>query len=178
MAVEELLGAPSLAASLASAQRIAPSAWHLSLSRTLYLKEFQVAPLVARVRAAVRSWQAAGRAPPRIELWVSGCRGFANDDRSTSFLALLFGSAQNALLDIVQHVDTAFQALNHPAYYDDPELHVSVAWTPGKDAWPAELAAPVGDALRRSAAGQASFYVDEIVVKAGPKTFVLPLRPS
>jgi len=174
--VETMLEQPALQQALARATRIPPAAWHMSLSRTMYLKEFQVPSLVDRVREAVQRFRA-GRAPgrpSRLELWPAGCRVFVNEERTCSFLAVLLGSEQNELLDLLGHVDAAVSALGHQPYYEDPAFHVSVAWAAELDAWPDEAALAALSRLIRTAAAT-DLYSDAVLVKSGPKQVSFPI---
>ena len=177
LAAEAVLESPSLSSSMSSSTLLPSAQWHLSLSRTLYLKEFQVAPLVQRLRQSVRAWAAARppTRPARLELWTTGCRAFCNEDRSCAFLALQFGSAQNELQDLLGHVDTALVAQGYPAYYDDPDFHISLAWSLNPDAWPRAQTDAAAATLRASGAGQATLFADEVIVRAAGKLYPIPL---
>jgi hypothetical protein len=177
---DALLAAPAVAPGLAAhGTALPPASLHLSVTRTLYLKDHQVAPLRAAVRRAVATWAraqpASARPPLRLPLWVRGAGCLPNDDGSCVFLVLRMAATDGTLAALVAALDEALGALGHPPYYPDPDWHVSVAWSLGRDTWETERVEAAGAAVARSALGRAALYADAVIIKAGPHHYPIPL---
>ncbi|KAI8587284.1 hypothetical protein BDZ88DRAFT_425916 [Geranomyces variabilis] len=105
-----------------------PGSLHISLSRTVYIKEFQIPQFVETLS---RSYSKQQRAFP---LRFHSISAYVNDDATRSFLGLdvspFTGCVELAALSAV--ADKAMAAFGRQKYYDVPLFHASFASAPGK----------------------------------------------
>jgi len=99
---------------IAGWSRFSRAECHLSLSRTIYLKELHIDPLVAGVRRRIKE----DGIPPRLRYWFSGIKCFENDEKTCKFLAVLVGSEQQCIERCIKAVDRVVEPLGFPVYYN------------------------------------------------------------
>ncbi|KAJ3175099.1 poly(U)-specific 3'-to-5' RNA exonuclease [Geranomyces variabilis] len=146
-----------------------PGSLHISLSRTVYIKEFQIPQFVETLN---RSYSQQKRAFPLRFHTISA---YVNDDATRSFLGLdvspFAGCVELTVLSAV--ADKAMAAFGRQKYYDVPLFHASFASAPGKAlVGTAEaLADEFGEELRAE-------HVDlgDVTCRIGHKVWRWPLR--
>lgn len=97
---------------------------HVSLSRTVYLKEHQIELFMRRLHAEIDAHR------ERPSLQVTAPAVFVNDEKTRTFLAMSLQSCEtNAhLRALVAAVDRVLIPFGLPVYYAEPRFHVSFAW--------------------------------------------------
>jgi len=130
--------------------------YHLSFSRTVAVKQGQIASLIASLREKLR------RSKPFAITLGHQIEIFTNDDRTRTFLAFSAASTLtdnntgsggghasrnsscDAILNTILSVSTSFKLHGLPEFYENPRPHVSIAWALGdqEDAMHAALAQP------------------------------------
>ncbi|KAJ3172150.1 poly(U)-specific 3'-to-5' RNA exonuclease [Geranomyces variabilis] len=146
-----------------------PGSLHISLSRTVYIKEFQIPQFVETLS---RSYSEQQRAFP---LRFHSISAYVNDDATRSFLGLdvspFTGCVGLAALSAI--ADKAMAAFGRQKYYEVPLFHASFASAPGKALFgTAEaLADEFGTELRAE-------HVDlgDVTCRIGHKVWRWPLR--
>lgn len=172
---------------------------HISLSRGFGLRIHQIEPFMAQLARAVG-------AVYRFTLILSRPFVFPNDDGSRTFFALSVEDGCDSVLKLIQAVDSAVTAFHQPEYYKDPTPHASLCWCEGDQRGPILAAGPTPPAAAASASPKPFFpapwllspggstgakggveggegdlpavvvEVDEVVCRAGNRTYRLPLR--
>lgn len=84
---------------------------HVSLSRTLLLREVDAPEFLGALRQAV------GSEPP-FHLSLEGAQVFVNEDASRSFVGLLVAEGEAAVRRLVARVDAVARRFHQPVYYD------------------------------------------------------------
>lgn len=98
--------------------------YHLSLSRTVPIKFYQIQPLVSDLRSRLKGISS-------FEVSLAGLEVFLNDDRSRTFVAVNVSEGVAEVRQIIARVDKVAKAQGLPTYYKDPKPHVSFAWVAG-----------------------------------------------
>lgn len=129
---------------------------HLSLSRTLYVKEMHKDLLIQQLQKALRTVHL-----PKEPLVFSKPAKYVNDEGTCRFLALDLeeeAGISSDLVRIVKLIDGVLKGFALPSYYDQPRFHVSIGWR--LDDWSVE---------ELSNLPVISAPVDEILMKCGNK---------
>lgn len=140
---------------------------HASLSRTFPLREHQIEPFVEDVRSAVAGLGA-------FDLDGVALKTFMSENLSRRFAAVVVRKGRRSVLGLIRAVDMVVVAHQAPAFYANPEPHVSIAWAPhdgGRGADTGEDAHAAGGALLAA-------RVSQVVVRAGDRSFPIPLVSS
>ena len=95
----------------AGSQRLAKGEWHISLSKTAYLKVSHIRPLVDALQRSLKVCRA-------CTMWPTRLAAYSNDAGSTSFLAVDVSSPNNQLVSMVAAVDSALSLFGYETYYD------------------------------------------------------------
>ncbi len=98
---------------------------HLSLSRTLYVKEMHKELLLKQLETAL-----SGVELPTTKISFSKLAKYSNDEGTCHFLALDLAEGESAgqLEKVIQLIDSVLKGFGLPQYYDPPSLHVSLGW--------------------------------------------------
>ncbi|GAA5803598.1 hypothetical protein HPULCUR_009081 [Helicostylum pulchrum] len=99
---------------------------HISVSRTVYLRQHQLESFVSSIRTAVQRTK-----PFDISFAQTAC--LTNDENTRSFLTLEIGNGYNQLFDCMKEVDKVMQEYKQPTFYDPPRFHTSIGWALEKD---------------------------------------------
>ena len=116
----------ALAAARGDVHTLAPTEYHVSLSRTVTLSRGQLDGFQDALRRALR-----GRAAARVPLTGSLVE-LANDSRTRHFAALELAagtSGHASVSGLVDAVDAVLARYGLPVFYDERRLHFSVAWS-------------------------------------------------
>ncbi|KAI9208009.1 uncharacterized protein BJ171DRAFT_492349 [Polychytrium aggregatum] len=137
---------------------------HISLSRAVYLKVFQI-PQFARLLG-----QSMNR-HPRFKVGFNGISHYQNDDKTRSFLALDVGVGKYELGLLTQDVDAALRQFQQPVFYEPPRFHASIGWSLGSE--PSAVSPALATSLRSWSRTlcRCSFVVGQIECTIGNKSF-------
>ena len=118
-----------------SLERISDKELHLSVSRTVALREHEIYPFLDSLRAEIGKLDSSEE--KTVELG-SPLLVFENDIRTRAFVSLDVRKGVARLLEIVGAVDRALKLFSRPAFYSNPRPHVSFAWwnIPAEDGKP------------------------------------------
>ena len=98
---------------------------HVSLSRDLYLKEFQFRPFLDKLEQRLLPFKRfnIGFVPEALGL-------YQNEENTRHFLALdVHSKCHDELLKIVNQVNGVVDLFQQPKFYHDPKFHVSLLWS-------------------------------------------------
>ncbi|KAK9719974.1 poly(U)-specific 3'-to-5' RNA exonuclease [Basidiobolus ranarum] len=99
-------------------------AYHVSLSRTVFLKVFHIDRFIRLLRERLSERK-------RMLLTFSKIVHFSNDEQTRSFISLEVGSGSKELREYVDCIDQVFEQFRLPMFYETPRFHTSVAWAVG-----------------------------------------------
>ncbi|CAG8769812.1 13559_t:CDS:2, partial [Gigaspora rosea] len=88
---------------------------HISLSRPLFLKYFQIERFWDNLRKGFEDKK----------------RNFTNDEKTRSFLALEVGKGINELKTLLEHVNKVAKDFRQEEFYENPRFHASILWSVG-----------------------------------------------
>ncbi|OQV17282.1 putative U6 snRNA phosphodiesterase [Hypsibius exemplaris] len=97
---------------------------HISLSRTVALRYHEIPHFTARLKADIMKTSL-----PRFCYSLEDIAFFKNDHVNTSFLALKVRRGQEEMANLLKTVNTCLKSFNMPPFYENPEFHVSFAWS-------------------------------------------------
>ncbi|KAI8646160.1 U6 snRNA phosphodiesterase Usb1 [Parasitella parasitica] len=95
---------------------------HISLSRPVYLRRYQVSPFKADIKASLRN-------SSRFDLSFAQIAHLTNDEKTRSFLTLEIGHGYNQLFECMTCIDKVMKNYHKPTFYDPPRFHASIAWS-------------------------------------------------
>ncbi|KAK4520173.1 uncharacterized protein ATC70_008304 [Mucor velutinosus] len=95
---------------------------HISLSRPVYLRKYQLAPFTRSIKAALRNIK-------RFDVSFAQVSHLTNDEKTRSFLTLEIGHGYNQLFKCMKHVDNVMREYHKPVFYNPPRFHASIAWS-------------------------------------------------
>ncbi|CAG8605849.1 14073_t:CDS:2 [Cetraspora pellucida] len=141
---------------------------HISLSRPLFLKYFQIEKFWENLRKGFENKK-------RFSLSFSEISHFTNDDKTRSFLALEVGGGVNELKILLEHVNKVAKDFRQNEFYENPRFHASVLWSLGDK--------PIYESLRDTVINSGFediirdyvFIINKMVCKIGNKTFFVEL---
>jgi len=138
---------------------------HVTLSRTAYLRGFQIDAFVRQVSEALEG-------QGRFQVHFTTPETYVNDEGTRHFMGLATMSQSNRLNTLKDLMDTVFSRNGFLRYYADAKFHVSVGWQLGEFS-PATLPALHSLASRIHVQ---SFPVDVVHLKIGNRIHKIPLR--
>ena len=94
--------------------------FHISLSRTHYLKVFQIEKIVNMLRSSLQNIN-------RFTIDFIGSTIYFNDDNSRQFIGIDVADNCNQLSNLGKVIDGVLCKLGLQKYYKDPKYHFSVA---------------------------------------------------
>ncbi|KAL0140812.1 U6 snRNA phosphodiesterase Usb1 [Mucor lusitanicus] len=95
---------------------------HISLSRPVYLRKYQLTPFTRSIKAALRNTK-------RFDASFAQVSHLTNDEKTRAFLTLEIGHGYNQLLKCMKHVDNVMREYHKPTFYNPPRFHASIAWS-------------------------------------------------
>ncbi|KAF2360030.1 U6 snRNA phosphodiesterase Usb1 [Trinorchestia longiramus] len=98
--------------------------FHISLSKTLPLRIHLIPPLAHDVRASLTNTH-------RFSVWLNKFAVYVNDEKTRTFLGLRVLHGRPQLTSVVAKLDRILQGYSLPIYYEECDLHASVAWVRG-----------------------------------------------
>ena len=107
---------------------IPQSTYHLSLSRTLYLKDHQKDLFRAKMSSALKEILVDFPLPEKINTETFSV--YLNDERTRTFIAIDFENNEN-ILKYIEVIDKVLKEFGLPVYYTSPKLHFSLLWCQG-----------------------------------------------
>jgi hypothetical protein len=132
---------------------------HLSLSRTLYVKELHKELFLKQLEASLKTAKL-----PQVPLLFTQPAKYGNDERTCHFLALDLdekdAGGRECLLAIVKKIDAVLRGFGLGQYYYPPRFHVSLGW---------RVADFELDSAAKDLDLSISVKVDEILMKCGNK---------
>lgn len=101
------------------------SIYHLSLTRTLYLKDHQKDLFHRKIIAALKEILVEFPLPGKIE--TDKFSVYLNDEKTRTFIAIdLMEDSEKIILKYIQVIDGVLKEFGLPVYYSSPRLHFSV----------------------------------------------------
>lgn len=104
------------------------STYHLSLSRTLYLKDHQKELFHKKIIEAFKTVLVEFPLPETIE--TEKFSVYLNDEKTRTFIAIDLQQSEN-ILKYIEVIDSILKEFGLPIYYSSPKLHFSVVWCQG-----------------------------------------------
>mmetsp|Transcript_5555 Transcript_5555/g.10891 ORF Transcript_5555/g.10891 Transcript_5555/m.10891 type:complete len:263 (+) Transcript_5555:58-846(+) len=102
---------------------------HVSLSKTVPITSVQMESLLRELKAAFRKKKRA------LHLRIGGAaKVLVNEDGTRTFVALHVTDPGGMVEDMIESVSRVFIRHGLPKYYDNPDIHVSIAWCLGNSA--------------------------------------------
>ncbi len=99
---------------------------HISLSKTVPITRPQMESLLRELKHAFRKKKRA------LHLRIGGAaKVLVNEDGTRTFVALHVADPSGMLEDMIESVSDIFVRHGLPKYYENPDLHVSIAWCLG-----------------------------------------------
>jgi len=154
---------------------------HVSLSRTLYLREHQRDDLIKAAKAAA----------DQITSFDASCIGFNmmhNDERTRTFLTMEIGAGHVELHALVNALHPTLSRLRQENYYSEPHFHASIGWTlltvdsPDQEegcqnaSWSQELVTFLEHEYGNTIRERMVFTVDEVRVVIGKRESACKLK--
>lgn len=104
------------------------SPFHLSLTRTLYVKDYQKDLFRTKIDNIIKKSLKSHPLPASINCEKVSI--YLNDENTRTFLAV---DVENnaAILKLIEEIDSILKEFNLPGYYSSPKLHFSVLWRQG-----------------------------------------------
>lgn len=101
--------------------------FHLSLSRTLYLKHYQkdlfCTKLSDKLQKVLKDFPLSS-----VEFKSEKLAVYKNDEKTTSFIAVDLEN-DSRILKYIEVIDSVLKEFALPEYYQSPKLHFSVVWS-------------------------------------------------
>lgn len=132
---------------------------HVSLSKTVYLKVFQIDSFIADLRKELK-----GREPFRIGF--GEVSKYENDEATRAFLAVDISIGSKILAQLVDRVDKVMETHQKDKYYALPKFHCSFGWD-------FRLPDSLPTKLDQSLFEFGGLLVDQILCRSGDKLFYL-----
>ncbi|KAL3901678.1 MAG: hypothetical protein SGCHY_000406 [Lobulomycetales sp.] len=153
-----------------SADFIPDAELHISLSKQLYLKHFQIQPLVTALTTAV----ARLRMPAFQCDYGPGVCILRNEEDTRCFAALSVSAGRPELTSLTAEIDSVLARFGHPVFHDPAIFHTSFSsWLP-QDGHSQRLEEE--QAVQQLVVDDGEpFCVSEVHISAGGKDFLLPL---
>ena len=107
---------------------IPQSSYHLSLSRTLYVKDHQRGLFQSKVTAALKKTLTEFPLPEQVE--TENFSVYLNDEKTRTFIAIDLKNDEN-ILKCIEAIDNVLKEFGLPVYYASPKLHFSIVWYQG-----------------------------------------------
>ncbi|KAI9283923.1 U6 snRNA phosphodiesterase Usb1 [Umbelopsis sp. AD052] len=140
---------------------------HISLSKCLYLKEFQHDTFVAQIKKGIKLIKP-------FSLSFAAITSLTNEVNTRSFCSLEVGYGYNELEKCMAVIDTVAERHRQPKFYQPPRFHASIAWSLTLESIEKAIASiPVE---KESNLRTAQFYVTRLFVKIGKKISKIDLQ--
>lgn len=105
--------------------QIDPVTFHLSLSRTLYVKDHQKDLFKQKIIEALRNSLSF---PNKLK--CENVEIYLNDEKTRTFVAINVKNDEK-ILEIIGIIDNVLKDFGLPVYYKSPKLHFSIFWCQG-----------------------------------------------
>ncbi|KAJ3263847.1 poly(U)-specific 3'-to-5' RNA exonuclease [Chytriomyces hyalinus] len=131
---------------------------HVSLSRTIFLKEFQIAS---------------------FDISLTKFNAYSNDDQSKHFLSIDVGAGSMQLEQLTTSVNTVVKQFSEPEFYKDPKFHASIGYILDTETMSSESAYEneiTGIFQDTEIPQDATFSIHQVVCKTGNQVFRMPLN--
>ncbi|KAJ3298759.1 poly(U)-specific 3'-to-5' RNA exonuclease [Rhizoclosmatium sp. JEL0117] len=161
---------------------------HISLSRTVFLKEFQIPKFIDTLKSKLSERKRfllqalvtddSFNALISITLSFTGFNSYLNDDNSKTFLSMDVGAGAVELQKLTVEVDSTLRAFSQPTFYEDPKYHSSIGYFMNSEASNALNTSDTLRALFKNTdikLSSFSFELNEVHCKTGNQLFRLPL---
>jgi 2'-5' RNA ligase len=154
---------------------------HISLSRTVALRQHQIDPFIQLLRSSFEEEHS-------FEASLDGYEVFTNDEHSRSFMSLSVALGKSQICNLIKKVDHALAQFRLPAFYSDGRPHVTIGWVlddvlPGMRAAAIPTEGILTDNYHRVSdqkeeSKNFSFRVDRIQCASGKWVFTFPLSQN
>lgn len=136
--------------------------YHLSLTKTLYVKEFQKELFKIKVSEAINQFLKLNSMPRTLKCEKVSL--YFNEESTRNFLAIDLENDKN-ILKLIKEIDSVLKSFNLPMYYEDPKLHFSVLWSRADDC--VEAGKNLGSVIELEE--NEKVELEEIIIKCGNK---------
>jgi len=99
---------------------------HVSLSRTVALREHQIIPFVDKLRNTVEKEKC-----PNFAVSLGGIEWYTNDEKTRSFASLSCKHGRDQVCKLIEMVNSVFRVFDLPLYYKNPSPHATFGWSLG-----------------------------------------------
>ncbi|KAI7898175.1 U6 snRNA phosphodiesterase Usb1 [Cokeromyces recurvatus] len=139
--------------------------FHISLSRPIYFRKYQLDSFTSDIRNAVKDIESFN-----ISFAQLAC--LTNEEKTRSFLTLEIGNGYNELLHCMKSIDTILTQYRKPVFYNPPRFHTSIAWS---------LSEKVIQSLKIPSSVieedlKEAYHLTKIYIKMGHKIETIPLK--
>ena len=107
---------------------IPQSKYHLSLTRTLYVKDYQRELFQSKIAEALKKTLINFPLPESIK--TEKFSVYLNDEKTRTFIAIDLENDEN-ILKYIEVIDGVLKEFAFPPYYTSPKLHFSLFWCKG-----------------------------------------------
>ncbi|KAH8554292.1 hypothetical protein BGW37DRAFT_518026 [Umbelopsis sp. PMI_123] len=141
--------------------------FHISLSKCLYLKEFQFDTFKSQIRNGIKSIKP-------FAFSFAAIAPLTNEVNTRSFCSLEVGYGYNEMEKCMAVIDRIAERHRQPKFYQPPRFHASIAWSLNREPIEKAIASiptEMEDNLRK-----AQFHVSHIFIKIGKKILKVELE--
>ncbi|KAJ3400613.1 poly(U)-specific 3'-to-5' RNA exonuclease [Chytriomyces hyalinus] len=145
---------------------------HISLSRTIFLKEFQIARFIQLLKTGILAHSS-------FDISLTKFNAYSNDDQSKHFLSIDVGAGSMQLEQLTTSVNTVVKQFSEPEFYKDPKFHASIGYILDTETMSSESAHEneITSIFQDTEIPQdATFSIHQVVCKTGNQVFRMPLN--
>ncbi|KAI9340918.1 U6 snRNA phosphodiesterase Usb1 [Obelidium mucronatum] len=150
--------------------------FHISLSKTIFLKAFQIPRFIELLKARVSNRECFG-------ISFSEFNSYINDEYTKTFLSLDVGSGSGELETLTRDIDTVLKSFSQPVFYENPKYHTSIGYLINSESMSKSDVIAVSHTLRNMFSdttlshplSSLSFALREVHCKTGDKLYRFPL---
>jgi len=153
--------------SLRQLETIEKNVLHVSVSRTAFLKVFQIHRFVDILKKQLSIHK-------KFKMGFSSIDAYQNDEGTCGFLSLNIGRGYSSLLEFTRIVDNVMISFRQPVYYKDPSFHTSIAYTT-KLGSITKAKVDEYQELFKNELSKFSFDIDSVYITSGNKDFRIAL---
>ncbi|KAJ3234544.1 poly(U)-specific 3'-to-5' RNA exonuclease [Chytriomyces hyalinus] len=145
---------------------------HISLSRTIFLKEFHIARFIQLLKTGISAHSS-------FDIALTKFNAYSNDDQAKHFLSIDVGAGSSQLEQLTAIVNSVVKQFSEPEFYTEPKFHASIGYILDTETIPSEsthrneLTSMFHDT---GIPQDATFSIHQVVCKTGNQVFRLPLK--
>ncbi|KAI8828975.1 U6 snRNA phosphodiesterase Usb1 [Chytriomyces cf. hyalinus JEL632] len=145
---------------------------HISLSRTIFLKEFHIARFIQLLKTGISAHSS-------FDISLAKFNAYSNDDQSKHFLSIDVGAGSTQLEQLTTSVNSVVKQFSEPEFYKDPKFHASIGYILDTETMSSasthenEMKGMFQDT---EIPQDATFSMHQVVCKTGNQVFCVPLK--